>query len=110
MTKPAYQHPWSSGPGEILRHGLGLLRADSDTNRRLAMIAIDNAVELMMKTFLGLPKRITGLAITRKEYQEIAESFPALLDVLERYGADKLAAGANVIPPTAGGLQQTCWL
>ncbi len=54
------------------------------------MIAIDNAVELMMKTFLGLPKRITGLAITRKEYQEIAESFPALLDGLEKYGTDKL--------------------
>lgn len=48
--------PWASGPGEILRHGLGLLDDDSDVNRRLAMIAIDNAVKLMIKTYLGLPR------------------------------------------------------
>lgn len=89
MTKQN-QLPWAAGPGEILRHGLDLLRKESDTNRRLAMIAIDNAVELMIKTYLGLPKRITGLAITRKEYQEVAESFPGLLDALEKYSADKL--------------------
>jgi hypothetical protein len=53
--------PWVSGPAEILRHGLSLLKHDSDTNRRLVMISIDNAVELMVKTYLGLPKRVTGL-------------------------------------------------
>jgi hypothetical protein len=84
------QIPWASGPGEILRYGLDLLKKDTDTNRRLAMIAIDNSVELMVKTFLGLPKRVTGLAITRKEFQEVAESFPALLDALEKYAADRL--------------------
>lgn len=82
--------PWASGPGEILRHGHSLLREDSDTNRRLAMIAIDNAVELTIKTFLGLPKRITGLQISRKEYDEISESFPRLLDALEKHASDKL--------------------
>lgn len=90
MTKRNHQHPWSSGPGEILRHGLELLRKDTDTNRRLAMISIDNSVELMMKTYLGLPRRVTGLAITRKEYQDASESFPALLDALEKYASDKL--------------------
>lgn len=82
--------PWASGPGEILRHGLSLLRKDSDTNRRLAMISIDNAVELMIKTYLGLPKRITGLAIPRKQFVEMSESFPALLDGLEQNSPDKL--------------------
>ena len=84
------QIPCASGPGEILRHGLSLLKRDSDTNRRLAMISIDNAVELMIKTFLGLPKRITGLTIPRKEYQEMSESFSALLDGLEKYAPEKL--------------------
>jgi hypothetical protein len=88
--KKSNQSPWATGPGEILRHGLGLLRADSDTNRRLAMISIDNAVELMVKTYLGLPKRVTGLQITRREYQEAAESFPALLDALEKHSPAKL--------------------
>jgi hypothetical protein len=82
--------PWASGPGEILRHGLGLLKRDSDAHRRLAMISVDNAVELMIKTYLGLPKRITGLSISRRDFQEIAESFPALLDALEKHGGDKI--------------------
>lgn len=83
--------PWASGPGEILRHGLDLLKKDSDTNRRLAMISIDNAVELMIKTYLGLPKRITGIGISRKEFQDISESFPAMLDALEVNASAKLA-------------------
>ena len=89
MTKEPYL-PWATGPGEILRHGLDLLKKDSDTNRRLSMISIDNAVELMIKTYLGLPKRLTGLAIPRREYQEFSESFPKLLDALEQHAADKL--------------------
>lgn len=87
--------PWTSGPGEILQHGLTLLRNDSDTNRRLAMIAIDNAVELTIKTYLGLPKRVTGLHISRKELSEIAESFPGLLDALEKHASEKLT-GINL--------------
>jgi hypothetical protein len=87
---PTAQLPWASGPAEILRHGLGLLKSESDTNRRLAMISIDNAVELMIKTYLGLPKRLTGLSISRKEYAEFSESFPALLDALERHAPAKL--------------------
>lgn len=82
--------PWATGPGEILKHGLSLLQDDSDTNRRLAMISIDNAVELMVKTYLGLPKRITGLTVPRKRYQEISESFPSLLDGLEEFAPEKL--------------------
>lgn len=82
--------PWCIGSVEILEHGLSLLSHDSDRNRRLAMIAIDNAVELAVKTYLGLPKRVTGLSLSRKEYGEISESFPRLLDALEQYALDKL--------------------
>jgi hypothetical protein len=59
------------------------------------MILIDNAVELTIKTFLGLPKRITKLEITRKELGEIGESFPSLLDALERHAEDRIA-GINL--------------
>src|SRR5260370_28936118 len=90
MPDPKENSPWASGPGEILRHGLELLRKDSDRKRRLAMIWIDNAVELMMKTFLGLPKRVTRLPITRKEFEECAESFPRLLDAMEKFASDRL--------------------
>src|SRR5687767_7062459 len=84
------QQPWASGPSEILQHRLSLLAKDSDTNRRLAMLSIDNAVELTIKTFLSLPRRITGINLSRKEFQEISESFPQLLDALEKHASDKL--------------------
>lgn len=70
------EQPWASGPLEILQHGLKLLENDNDTNRRLAMLSIDNAVELMIKTYLSLPRRITGLHIPRENYLRISESFP----------------------------------
>lgn len=82
--------PWASGPGEILQHGVNLLQEDSDTNRRLAMLSIDNAVELMVKTYLGLPKRVNGLNLSRKEFEDISESFPKLLDALEKHAGKKL--------------------
>ena len=84
------EQPWASGPGEVLLHGLALLDKDSGTNRRLALIAIDNAVELSVKTYLSLPKRLTGLSIPRKRLEEISESFPSLLDALEEFASDKL--------------------
>jgi hypothetical protein len=75
----------------MLQHGLELLRADSGMNRRLAMISIDNSVELMIKTYLGLPRRKSGLSISRKEYADFSESFPGLLDALEKFAPAKLA-------------------
>jgi hypothetical protein len=83
--------PWASGPKEILEHGISLLRKDSDKNRRLALLAVDNAVELTIKTYLGLPKRINGIVVPRKEYAEFSESFPKLLDALEQYAAAKIS-------------------
>jgi hypothetical protein len=54
------------------------------------MISIDNAVELMIKTFLGLPSRVTGIKLGREKFREISESFPKLLDALEEHAADRL--------------------
>lgn len=82
--------PWVSGPREVLKHGLTLLNGDSDCNRRLAMIMIDNGVELMIKTYLSLPKRVSRLAISRKKYQEISDSFSSVLDALEQHAGTKL--------------------
>ncbi len=82
--------PWVAGPAEILVYATRLIEEDSDSGRRLAMILADNAVELTVRTFLGLPKRITGVKVPRKELQELAETFPGLLDCLERHASDQL--------------------
>ena len=81
---------WATGPGELIRHGVSLLSQDTDSARRIAFICIDNAVELMMKTFLTLPKRITGLEISRRERDELTFNFVTLLDGVERYAEDYL--------------------
>lgn len=54
------------------------------------MILVDNAVELTIKTFLGLPKRVTKIQVPRARYQEFSESFPKLLDALEEFASSKL--------------------
>jgi hypothetical protein len=86
---------WATGPGEILRHGINLLENDTDANRRLAMIAIDNSVELMLKTYISIPQRVTGLSITRRERDDICSGFPQLLDGIEQHASDKIV-GINL--------------
>lgn len=81
---------WCSGPAEILKHGFSLLANDTDTNRRLAMISVDNAVELTATTFLSLPKRISSVEMSRKQRDEYCLTFPAMLDGLEIYAASKI--------------------
>ncbi|MEO9891189.1 hypothetical protein [Aurantibacter sp.] len=83
--------PWKSGPKELLRHGLEHLSFETDFDYRMGMIAIDNSVELMMKTYLGLPKRITKLeGVTSKIYNEATKSFPSLIDTMDKFAKDKL--------------------
>ena len=86
-----YEKPWMAGPRELLVHGLQHLDLDTDFDNRMAMISIDNSIELMIKTYLGLPKRISNIeGLSRRRLQEITANFPALLDGLEEFGGDKL--------------------
>lgn len=83
--------PWTDGPRELLQHAVDHLAQGGDFDRRIAMVSIDNAVELSVKTYLGLPKRArTGSGPGRKELEEASESFPSLLDLLEKYASDRL--------------------
>jgi hypothetical protein len=86
---------WVSGPAEVLAHGFDLLKNDSDTNRRLAMISIDNSVELAAMTYITLPKRVSGLSISRKQREEYVSSFPSLMDALDEH-ATKQLTGINL--------------
>jgi len=83
--------PWTDGPRELIQHAVDHLSVGGDFDRRIAMISVDNAVELMVKTWLGLPERARGSAGPgRRQLEEASESFPALLDLLQQYGSDKL--------------------
>lgn len=83
--------PWVDGPLELLQHGFEHMKKDSDFDYRISMISIDNSIELMLKTYLELPKRITNInGISRQKRNEISNSFPALLDALEQYAPKKI--------------------
>ncbi|HWY99050.1 MAG TPA: hypothetical protein VNY36_08200 [Bacteroidia bacterium] len=85
------EKPWVSGPKELLMHGINHLAVDTDFDSRMAMICIDNAVELAIKTYLGLPKRINKLdGLSRTMVDNMSSNFPALLDGFEEFASDKL--------------------
>jgi len=82
--------PWVSGPRELLDHAQTHLqmKTKSGFDNRIALISIDNAIEVAMRTFLALPKRIRGRnGPPRRRVQE-AYSFPDLIDLLEEYAND----------------------
>ncbi|MEL7282494.1 MAG: hypothetical protein AAFY35_18360 [Pseudomonadota bacterium] len=80
---------WAEGPAELLEYGLSLVSEDSGPKRRIAMILIDNAAELTMKTYISLPKRVTGLDLSRKERDDFCKNFPSLLDGIEAHAEEK---------------------
>ena len=81
---------WCDGPKEILHAAHRIAAEDQRGCTRIALILIDNAVEVMAKTFLSLPKRITGVNIPRKELDGIFDSFPAVISCLEKNSGDRL--------------------
>ena len=83
--------PWTSGPKELLQHAIEHTEKGSSFDNRIAFISIDNSIELIVKTYLGLPRRIRKSdGPPRKKLQEASQSFPDLLDLLEEYGSDRL--------------------
>jgi hypothetical protein len=88
------QGPWTSGPRELLDHAKEHLAKGTDVDNRFAMISVDNAVELMAKTYLRLPKGVTGLALTRKQQEEHTKDFPSALKAIDRL----LGARVSAVP------------
>lgn len=82
---------WIEGPRELLQHAHKHMQSPDDFDNRIAFISIDNAVELAIRTFLSLPKRILKReGPSRKKLGEAENSFPTQLDLLEEYASDLL--------------------
>ena len=75
--------PWTSGPRELLEHAKDHLAKATDVDNRFAMISVDNAVELMLTTYLRLPRGVTGLILTRKERDEHTKDFRSALAAIK---------------------------
>ncbi|WP_296150566.1 hypothetical protein [uncultured Flavobacterium sp.] len=82
---------WTSGSIELLRHANDHIQLDTAFDKRIAFISIDNAVEIMIKTFLSLPKHFFGNERpSRKELDDCNNSFSNYLILLIKYATNKL--------------------
>jgi hypothetical protein len=48
--------PWTDGPHELIQRAIDYGALGSDVDKRIAFLSVDNALELMTKTYLGLPE------------------------------------------------------
>jgi hypothetical protein len=82
--------PWMTGPTELLCHALEHLKKGTPFDYRISLISIDNAVEIAIKTYLGLPKRIRkSTGPSRKKLQEAGASFPDLINLFEQFSSEQ---------------------
>lgn len=82
---------WTSGALELFGHASGHIKLDTAFDKRIAFISIDNAVEIMVKTYLSLPKQFFGAdRPSRKEIDECNNGFTSYLSLLFKYADKKL--------------------
>jgi hypothetical protein len=89
--------PWMRGPFELLRHAFGHSNSGSDTDRRIALIGFDNAIEVCIDVYLRLhPKIRRGVEIPREEADKARVNYHTKLEFLDRHVAGN--AMALVVP------------
>jgi hypothetical protein len=89
-----------AGPSRgVSHHADDHYRRPDDTDRRLALIGFDNAIEVCVDTFVGLnPRNRGGYQISRNDKTTILWSFHSKVEFLERYAAEKgIALGEGLI-------------
>jgi hypothetical protein len=89
--------PWMRGPFELIRHANGHLQEGGDTDRRIALIGFDNAVEVCIDVYIRLhPKLRGGFEITREDAERARQSFHSKIEFLDKLLARN--SGASDIP------------
>ena len=58
--KEKIQHPWQSGPTELIAHAIEHLQKATEFDNRIAFLLFDVGVETLFKTYLLLPDEVTG--------------------------------------------------
>ena len=81
---------WASGAIELLRHADLHIDLKTAFDKRIAFISIDNSVEIMIRSYLSLPKSKSGIKVSRKDLDEAGNSFPSLVGLLFSHASDKL--------------------
>jgi hypothetical protein len=78
--------PWMRGPYELIRHANGHLIDGGDTDRRLALIGFDNAIEVSIDAFIRLhPKLRNGLTLSKEEVDRALKNYHSKIEFLDGY-------------------------
>jgi hypothetical protein len=89
MSKHTLQ-PWALGPFELIRHANEHLQAGGDTDRRIAIIGFDNAIEVCIDVFMKLhPKLRDGVELTKEEVEKASRNYHTKIEFLDRYTASQ---------------------
>lgn len=85
--------PWIQGPFELIRHANEHLNLAGDTDRRIAFIGFDNAIEVCIDVFLSLhPKVRGGVEIPNDETEKAKRNYHTKLEFFYKYVQDKKMA------------------
>lgn len=63
-------HPWQRGPRELFQFAITAYASPDEAGRRISFLLIDVCVETTLRTFLGLPVKISGSA---KGYSDLKQ-------------------------------------
>ena len=78
--------PWMRGPFELIRHADGHLKAKGDTDRRIALIGFDNAIEVSIDVFIRLhPKLRNGVEIPKAEVEAATRNYHTKIEFLDNH-------------------------
>ncbi len=78
--------PWMRGPYELLRHAIGHLKGQTDTDRRLSLIGFDHAVEVCIDVYTTIhPMLRNNVIISKDDKMAVSKNFFEKVKFLERH-------------------------
>lgn len=78
--------PWARGPFELIKHADGHLKDAGDTDRRIALIGFDNAIEVCIDVFIKLhPKLREGVELRQEDVEKATRNYHTKIEWLDKY-------------------------
>ncbi len=81
---------WARGPYELIEHAEEHFGRENDTDRRIALVGFDNAIEVAITTYLQLnPKLRSGKTFPRKDVDGWLQNYHTKIAFFEQFVDDK---------------------
>ena len=85
MTK-SEMVPWARGPFELIKNADGHLKDAGDTDRRIALIGFDNAVEVCIDVYIKLHPRLRGgVELRNEDIEKATRNYHTKIEWLDKH-------------------------